>query len=143
MTAEVQERISKKISDFLLSLRKEEGLITNLRSTTKVNGMHLDILLEEIETDDTRNDFLDIEYTKLSQRFGFTQNIVGMTFEHPRLTSVKITNIKPRNRKYPIIGYCKKDGKGYKFTKDQVKNYLGGDKLINRNANLDILLGKQ
>jgi hypothetical protein len=122
MTAEVQERIGRKISDFLTTLRREEGLMTNIRTVTKLNGIHLDILLEELETDATRNSFLDVEYTKLSQRFGFTQNIVGMTFEHPRLTNVKITDIKPRNRKYPIIGYSTKDGKGYKFTKDQVKN---------------------
>jgi hypothetical protein len=114
--------------------------MTNIRTAIKPNGINFEILLEEYETDDTRKEYLDIEYTNLSKRFGFTQNIVGMTFEHRMLNTVKITHIKPRNRKYPIIGISSKDGKGYKFTKDQVKLYLGGDKLINRNANLDILL---
>jgi uncharacterized membrane-anchored protein len=74
----------------------------------------------------------------LSVRYGFTQNIVGMDFNHPKLGLVQITEIKTRNRKYPIIGQADKGY--YKFTPHQIKNYLGGDKLINRNKNLELLL---
>jgi len=74
----------------------------------------------------------------LSVRYGFTQNIVGMDFNHPRLGLVEITEIKTKNRKYPIIGQSEKGY--YKFTTSQIKSYLGGDKLINRNKNLELLL---
>lgn len=40
----------------------------------------------------------------LSTRYGFTQNIIGMEFQHPKLGTVTISDIKTRNRKYPIIG---------------------------------------
>jgi hypothetical protein len=72
---------------------------------------------------------------------GFTQNIVGMKFISTTAGEVTITEIKTKSPKYKIIGVTK-DGRGFKFTIDQVKRYLGGDKIINRNANLDKLLGK-
>ena len=77
----------------------------------------------------------------LSVRYGFTQNIVGMDFNHPKLGLVQITEIKTKNRKYPIIGQSEKGY--YKFTTSQIKSYLGGYKLINRNKNLELLLNSK
>ena len=50
-----------------------------------------------------------------------------------------IVDIKTRNRKYPILTIGS-NGKHYKHTVGQVKTLIGGDKIINRNANLDKIL---
>lgn len=92
-------------------------------------------------TSQEKSEKVDNVFLNLSKRLGFTQNIIGMTFTGTSCGEVTITDIKLKNFKYPVIGVTK-DGKGFKFTIDQVKKYLGGDKIINRNANLDKLLGK-
>jgi hypothetical protein len=53
----------------------------------------------------------------------------------------EITEIKTRNRTYPVIAKSLSNGKMYKYTVNQVKALIGGDKIINRNANLDKLVG--
>lgn len=70
---------------------------------------------------------------------GFTQNIIGMTFQGKNGT-MRITDIKTRNRKYPIIAESLVGGKSFKYGKEFIKTQLGGDKIINRNANLDKLV---
>lgn len=75
----------------------------------------------------------------MSSKIGFTQNIIGMEFEHGN-NLYRIENIKLRNRKYPIIAVKKSNGVSYKFPPKLVKDLIGGDKIINRNANLDKLI---
>lgn len=75
---------------------------------------------------------------KLSRSVGFTQNVIGMTFKY-KSSIMEIVEIKTRNPKYPVIGKTK-SGTGYKFTVEQAKRFLGGDKLINREANLSKLV---
>lgn len=70
---------------------------------------------------------------------GFTQNVVGMGFDF-RGDKYEITDIKTRNRKYPVIATEIRTKKSYKFSADTIKKILGGDKLINRNKNLDKLI---
>jgi hypothetical protein len=84
------------------------------------------------------NDKIERYNELLSKRYGFTQNIIGMNFNHPSIGEVTISEFKTNNRKYPIIGKSKSNL--FKFTPDQIKKYLGGDKLINRNKNLEKLL---
>jgi hypothetical protein len=82
---------------------------------------------------------------RVSKGYGFTQNIIGMEFESRNSGGVsyhRITGFKPRNPKYPIITIEISTGKSYKFPVESVKTKLGGDKLINRNANLEKLLEK-
>lgn len=78
--------------------------------------------------------------TSVCKRYGFTQNILGMTFEGKNGT-MKIIDIKTRNRSYPIIAECLQNGKSYKYSAADIKQRLGGDKIINRNVNLTKLLG--
>lgn len=78
-------------------------------------------------------------YEKICKRLGFTQNIIGMQFQG--INGVyEIVDIKTRNRKYPVIAESKSDGKMYKYTVNHIKKLIGGDKIINRNANLDKLI---
>ena len=70
---------------------------------------------------------------------GFTQNVVGMTFDF-RGDKYEITDIKTKNRKYPVIATEIRTKKGYKFSVETIRKALGGDKQINRNKNLDKLV---
>lgn len=71
------------------------------------------------------------------RKLGFTQNIIGMKFIG-RNGEYEIIDIKPKNFKYPVIA---KNSKGtYKFSVKYIKDLMGGDKIINRNANLDKLI---
>ena len=70
---------------------------------------------------------------------GFTQNVIGMTFDF-RGDKYEITDIKTKNRKYPVIATEMRTKKGYKFGVETIKKVLGGDAQINRNKNLDKLV---
>ena len=70
---------------------------------------------------------------------GFTQNVIGMTFDF-RGDKYEITDIKTKNRKYPVIATEIRTKKGYKFSVETIRKALGGDSQINRNKNLDKLV---
>jgi hypothetical protein len=79
-------------------------------------------------------------YKAICRRLGFTQNIIGMRF-HGTNGIYEIVDIKTKNRTYPIIAKQVSGIKTYKYSVDQIKRLIGGDKIINRNANLDKLIG--
>lgn len=87
-----------------------------------------------------KNEKVSNVHTAICKSLGFTQNILGMTFEGKNGV-YKIYDIKTRNRKYPIIAECLSDGRSYKFSKEHIRTKLGGDSQINRLANLDKLVG--
>ncbi len=71
---------------------------------------------------------------------GFTQNVIGMSFDF-KGDKYEITDIKTKNRKYPVIATEIRTKKSYKFSVDTIKRLLGGDSKINRDKNLDKLVG--
>jgi hypothetical protein len=79
-------------------------------------------------------------YKSICRRLGFTQNIIGMRFNGTNGV-YEIVDIKTKNRTYPIIAKQVSGLKTYKYSVDQIKRLIGGDKIINRNANLDKLIG--
>lgn len=138
ITADKITRVQSKIKKLLLEVAKEENVEITF-GNCQYNAAYYKSAMTV--TSKEKSEKVENIFITLSKRMGFTQNIIGMTFDAKSCGKVTITDIQTKNRKYPIIG--KSDtGKGYKFTTDQVKNYLGGDKLINRNSNLDKLLGK-
>jgi hypothetical protein len=80
-------------------------------------------------------------YKAICRRLGFTQNIIGMQFNGTNGV-YEIVDIKTKNRTYPIIAKQVSGLKTYKYSVDQIKRLIGGDKIINRNANLDKLIGE-
>jgi GTP cyclohydrolase III len=80
-------------------------------------------------------------YRAICRRLGFTQNIIGMQFNGTNGV-YEIVDIKTKNRTYPIIAKQVSGLKTYKYSVDQIKRLIGGDKIINRNANLDKLIGE-
>lgn len=87
-----------------------------------------------------KNEKVDTVFKTICKRLGFTQNIVGMQFSGTN-GIYEITDIKTKNRKYPVIAKSISNGTSYKFSVDHIKRLIGGDKIINRNANLDKLIG--
>jgi hypothetical protein len=78
-------------------------------------------------------------FESISKRFGFTQNIIGMQF-NGRNGIYEIIDIKTRSKKYPIIAKSLSTGQQFKYSVASIKTLIGGDKIINRNANLDKLI---
>lgn len=131
-------RVQEKIKKLLLQIEKEENVkITFGNCSYNAAFYKTPMTVTSLE----KTDKIDNVFLNICQRLGFTQNIIGMKFTGATCGEITITDIKPKNHKYPVIGVTK-EGKGYKFTVSQIKKYLGGDQLINRNANLDKLLGK-
>jgi hypothetical protein len=78
-------------------------------------------------------------FESISKRFGFTQNIIGMQF-NGRNGIYEIIDIKTRSKKYPIIAKSLLTGQQFKYSVASIKTLIGGDEIINRNANLDKLI---
>lgn len=129
--------IQEKIKNAISKIEKEENVVINFGSIRYTAN-------DYATTMSVTSNVKDVTYDKLqevtSKRYGFTQNIIGMDFNHTTLGKMKVVEFKTKNRKYPIIAETL-DGKRYKFDKASIKFYLGGDKMINRNGNLDKLLG--
>lgn len=85
-----------------------------------------------------KTESVDNVFKSLCARLGFTQNIIGMKFESTG-GIYEIVDIQTKNRKYPIIAVSPK-GTRFKYTVPHIKKLIGGDKIINRNANLDKLI---
>lgn len=126
--------IKKRILGFLKEIEKEESLSFSLDGSS-FSSNSISISIHGKESNDS-NVHVNLD---LSKRYGFSQNIVGMEFTCPNGTFV-VDGFKTRNRKYPIIATRKGDGASWKFHPSNVLKYIGGNKIVNRNANLDRLL---
>lgn len=87
-----------------------------------------------------KSDKIDSAMQRTCKMIGFTQNVIGMEFTY-RGSKYEITDIKTKNRKYPVIAIDLNSKTTYKFGVESVKKLLGGDNIINRNKNLDKLVG--
>lgn len=128
------KEVSSKIEEFLKTLEKEEGVKIILEDVKGNNGLVHRYILNIREDSDSVNSI----YEYLCRKIGFTQNVVGMKF-HGKNGIYEITDIKPRNSSYPVIAKAS-TGESYKYSVAHIKKLIGGDKIINRNANLDKLI---
>lgn len=139
ITSDKINTIQRKIKLAILQIQKEENVTISFgacrynsesyRTTMTINTVGRGIEPTVLS---------DVANLRMCKMLGFTQNIIGMDFIGTNGT-YKITEIKLRNRKYPVIA-TNSVGKSYKFTTESIKRSLGGDKVINRNANLDKLV---
>lgn len=127
----IQDKIKLAISE----IEKEENVKIEF-SSIKFNIAHY-VTQMTVKTLD-KTDKVDSIYKSMCSRLGFTQNIIGMKFDGMN-GIYEIIDIQTRNRKYPVIAKSS-DGKKYKYSVDHIKKLIGGDKIINRNANLDKLI---
>lgn len=127
-------KISSKIEEFLKTLEKEEGVKITMEDIRGNNGLVHRCLINIREDGERVNSI----YEALCRKIGFTQNVMGMKF-NGRNGVYEIVDIKPRNRSYPVIAKSS-TGESYKYSVAHIKKLIGGDKIINRNANLDKLI---
>ena len=137
ITKESVQRIQSKIKLAIASIEKEENIkidfgITKSTPTNFVSQIHVNSL--------DSKDSLEVSnlYLEMSKRLGFSQNIIGLKFATEK-GHREVIDIKLKNRKYPIIVKTL-DGRQYKYSTDGIKRAVGGDKIINRNLNLDKLI---
>jgi hypothetical protein len=137
MTRDKALSITDQIKELLKNLAETENLKLDLGNIS-FSSTQLNLKISFQDLDSSK---LDAQNTLLSKRYGFTQNIVGMEFTS-NLTTGKfvVTGFKTQNRKYPILAERVSDGTSYKFSASHILKYLGGNKLINREANLKNLL---
>jgi len=129
--------IQEKIKRALAQIEKEENVKIDFGSISYNAAFYGSKMTVKtlVKTDKVSKTYEDI-----CKRLGFTQNIIGMQFRGTNGV-YEITEIKTRNRTYPVIAKSLSSDKMYKYTVNQVKALIGGDKIINRNANLDKLVG--
>ena len=68
-----------------------------------------------------------VDFRKHCFKHNLNPSDLGRTFTNTRLERFTIVGLKPRNRKYPIIGQRISDGKQFKFTSHAVRLGLLGD----------------
>lgn len=62
-----------------------------------------------------------VDFRKHCFKHNLKPSDLGRTFTNTRLERFTIAGLKPRNRKYPIIGQRTIDGKQFKFTSHAVR----------------------
>lgn len=125
--------ISEKVKLALKKIQEEEKLEFEI-SQISFNPTQLKFIILASSSDNIEK----LNLT-LSKKYGFTQNIIGMEFSC-KLGNFKIESFAVKNRKYPIIARRIIDSRQYKFESKNILKYLGGNSIVNRNANLKNLL---
>lgn len=129
---EVQSQIKKAIKEI-----EDKNNVQIKFGSVSYNSAYYTTTMKVTTTE--KSEKVNSIYEVIYKRLGFTQNIIGMQFQGTN-GIYEVVDIKTRNRKYPVIAESKSDGKMYKFSTNHIKSLIGGDKIINRNANLDKLI---
>lgn len=129
---EVQSQIKKAIKEI-----EDKNNVQIKFGSVSYNSAYYTTTMKVTTTE--KSEKVNSVYEVICKRLGFTQNIIGMQFQGTN-GIYEVVDIKTRNRKYPVIAESKSDGKMYKFSTNHIKSLIGGDKIINRNANLDKLI---
>ena len=127
--------IQSKIKLAISKIEQEENVKIDF-SSVRFNVAHYTTQMSVKTLDKTES--VDSVLKSICVKLGFTQNIIGMTFDGTN-GMYEIIDIQTRNRRYPVI-VKSSDGKKYKYSVEHIKKIIGGDKIINRNANLDKLI---
>lgn len=128
--------VQRKIQDAIKKIELEENVKIDF-GTISYNSARYNTKMTVTTCE--KNKKVEVVFTNICKKLGFTQNIIGMTFEGKN-GNYEILDIKTNNRKYPIIAKSLLSDKTYKFSVLHIKELIGGDKIINRNANLDKLI---
>jgi hypothetical protein len=131
------KKIQDKIKSAILQIEAEENVKIDFGTISYNKAFYTSkMTVKTLEKTEAVGDV----YKAICRRLGFTQNIIGMRFNGTNGV-YEIIDIKTKNRTYPIIAKQVSGIKTYKYSVEQIKRLIGGDKIINRNANLDKLIG--
>jgi hypothetical protein len=132
------KKVQDRLKAAILQIEAEENVKIDFGSITYNKAFYSSkMTVRTLEKTEAVGDV----YKAICRRLGFTQNIIGMRFNGTNGV-YEIVDIKTKNRTYPIIAKSLTGVKMYKYSVNQIKNLIGGDKIINRNANLDKLIGE-
>jgi hypothetical protein len=137
ITREKVLQIQNKIKAAIAEIEKEENVKIDFGSISfTAQRYQASMSVSTLEKSEKVENVLEVTCRSI----GFTQNVIGMTFDF-RGDKYEITDIKTKNRKYPVIAVETRTKKSFKFDVNTIKRLLGGDTQINRNKNLDKLVG--
>ncbi len=138
ITREKVLKIQNKIKAAIAEIEKEENVKIDFGTISfSAQRYQASMSVSTLEKSEKVESVLE----RTCRSVGFTQNVIGMTFDF-RGDKYEITDIKTKNRKYPVIAFETRTKKSYKFDVNTIKRVLGGDSQINRNKNLDKLVGQ-
>lgn len=138
ITREKVLQIQNKIKAAIAEIEKEENVKIDFGTISfSAQRYQASMSVSTLEKSEKVESVLE----RTCRSVGFTQNVIGMTFDF-RGDKYEITDIKTKNRKYPVIAFEIRTKKSYKFDVNTIKRVLGGDSQINRNKNLDKLVGQ-
>ena len=139
ITREKILQVQNKIKAAIAEIEKEENVKIDFGTVSfNLQKYSTSMTVSSLEKSEKVESVLE----RTCRSIGFTQNVIGMSFDF-RGDKYEISDIKTKNRKYPVIALETRTKKSYKFSVDTIKKILGGDKLINRNKNLDKLIDEQ
>jgi hypothetical protein len=114
----IQDKIQRAIAE----IEKEEDVEISFGSRRFDSSMYsTKMTVKTTAQDESTVIAVDSVNTRMSQSYGFSENIIGKTFTINGNRHI-ITEFKTRNRKYPII--TQSNGRGYKHTTSQIKTHI-------------------
>jgi hypothetical protein len=138
ITREKVLQVQNKIKEAIAQIEKDENVKIDFGSLSfNPQRYSTSMTVSTLEKSEKVESVLE----RTCRSIGFTQNVIGMSFDF-RGDKYEITDIKTKNRKYPVIATENRTKKSYKFSIDTIKRLLGGDSKINRDKNLDKLVGE-
>lgn len=138
ITREKVLQVQNKIKEAIAQIEKDENIKIDFGSLSfNPQRYSTSMTVSTLEKSEKVESVLE----RTCRSIGFTQNVIGMSFDF-RGDKYEITDIKTKNRKYPVIATETRTKKSYKFSVDTIKRLLGGDSKINRDKNLDKLVGE-
>ncbi len=137
ITREKVLKIQSKIKEAIEQIEKDENVKIDFGSLS-FNAQRYSTSMTVSTLD--KSEKVESVLERTCRSIGFTQNVIGMSFDF-KGDKYEITDIKTKNRKYPVIATEIRTKKSYKFSVDTIKRLLGGDSKINRDKNLDKLVG--
>ncbi len=138
ITREKVLQIQNKIKEAIAQIEKDENVKIDF-GTLSFNPQKYSTSMTVFTTE--KSDKVDSVLERTCKSVGFTQNVINMSFDF-KGDKYEITEIKTRSRKYPVIATEIRTKRSYKFSVDVVKRLLGGDGKINRDKNLEKLIGE-
>ncbi len=136
ITREKVLQVQNKIKEAIAQIEKDENVKIDFGSLSfNPQRYSTSMTVSTLEKSEKVESVLE----RTCRSIGFTQNVIGMSFDF-RGDKYEITDIKTKNRKYPVIATETRTKKSYKFSIDTIKRLLGGDSKINRDKNLDKLI---
>jgi hypothetical protein len=130
----MRDRISHFIERIRAVSEEFPDLVATVTARHMSAGSVVRVLLQPAEKmrDDPRAAAVCIKH-------GFPRSVVGMEFDSGE-KRFRVVDVKPRAPKYPFVCMDLSTGQMYKFGPRSLKILLGGDRAINRAANMDALM---